>query len=231
MSRVSPVWAAYRGRVLIRGLRTVLVTAAGAGLGLGVYALTRIGPQGLYVAVGAAVGAAVALTVQFYSRNAHLSEVKISVPHFSQLTFIVNDDARHVAWKLYVEIVTRVSVQPLPDDAGIIREAMNSLYGLFGITRETLKASRPTVNEEGPTVEHLAVGMLNRELRPFLATWHPRLRRFEDENPGTPESDWADSGECRRHLRELQGRLHDYALALASLAGVQNAAGMIGGED
>ena len=28
-------------------------------------------------------------------------------------------------------------------------------------------------------MEHLAVTMLNWELRPFLSKWHPRLQRFE----------------------------------------------------
>lgn len=219
-------WAWWVARVV----RYVAAIAAGALIGFGVYALTRVSGQGLYVATGALAGAAAALVIQVYNRAARLTEVKVSVPQFSELTFVVNDDARQVAWRLYVEVVTRIAIQPLPDESGLLREAMTSLYGLFATTRQTLTESRPSVADSGPAVEHLGVTMLNRELRPFLSLWHPKLKAFETEHPDEPESEWLDNDACRIQLRELQQRLREYALGYARLAGVRDAARMIGVE-
>lgn len=110
------------------------------------------------------------LVLQQYWQAVQLTEVKIAVPQVSELTFVLNNDARRVAWKLYIETVTRISTQPLANEEGFIREALTSLHGLFATTRDTLKVGRPSVPASGgQTVEHLAVTMLNHELRPFLA--------------------------------------------------------------
>ena len=168
-----------------------MLTAAliGALAGLVIFELTRIGGRGLYIAAGAVAGVAGILLIQIYHRSARLTEVKVSVPQLSELTFVVNDEeSRNVARHLFVETVTRVSTQPLKDDEGVTREALTSLYSLFSITRDTLKSSRPSAPATGGlTVEHLAITMLNQELRPFLSKWHPRLRAFEQAQPDATE--------------------------------------------
>jgi hypothetical protein len=142
----------------------------------------------------------------------------------SELKFVVNNEARQVAWQLYIETVTRVSAQPLSDDDGFLREALTSLYGLFATTRDILKASRPSVPAPGgQTVEHLAVTMLNHHLRPFLSRWHPRLREFETVYPDNGESAWPDNSSCRSELRQVQENLVEFALGFARLAGVHDA--------
>jgi hypothetical protein len=202
----------------------IAAAAIGAIAGLVVFTISRITGRNLYIAIGGVAGAAAVLVLQRFWRTVQLTEVKVTVPQVSELTFIVNNDARQVAWKLYVETVTRVSTQPLADEEGFIREALTSLYGLFATTRDTLKASRPSVPVSGrQTVEHLAVTMLNHQLRPFLSKWHPRLREFEKANPEGQESAWPDNAACRRELRAVQENLIDYALGFAHLAGVRDA--------
>jgi len=196
----------------------------GAIAGLGVFTIAQVTGRNLYVIIGAVAGAAAVLVLQQYWRAAQLTEVKIAVPQVSELTFVVNNDARQVAWKLYIETVTRISTQPLADEEGFIREALTSLYGLFATTRDTLKASRPSVPVSGgQTVEHLAVTMLNHELRPFLAKWHPQLREYEKAHPGGGESAWPDNMACRNELRHVQAHLITFALGFARLAGVRDA--------
>ncbi len=207
-----------------RFAQVLLAVIIGAITGLIVFSITRITGRNLFAITGGIAGAATILVLQLYWRTARLTEVKITVPQVSELTFVVNNDARQAAWKFYIETVTRVSTQPLADDEGLIREALTSLYGLFATTRDTLKASRPSVPVSGgQTVEHLAVTMLNHELRPFLSKWHPRLREFENSNPGTSESAWPDRGACRQELRNVQTNLLGFALGFARLAGVRNA--------
>jgi hypothetical protein len=207
-----------------RAAQIVAAAAIGAVAGFVVYVVSQVTGRNLYIIIGAVAGAAAVLVVQQYWRSALLTEVKVTVPQISELTFVVNNDARQVAWKLYVETVTGVSTQPLANEEGFVREALTSLYGLFALTRETLKASRPSAPVPGgQTVEYLAVTMLNHELRPFLSKWHPRLREFEKTHPDDNESSWPDNRACRAELRLVQANLVAYALGFARLAGVRDA--------
>ncbi|MPY60053.1 hypothetical protein [Streptomyces spongiae] len=207
-----------------RTMRLLVAMVIGALTGLAVFAVTQITGRNLFIITGAVAGAVAVTVFQLYGRAARLSEVKVTVPQLSEFTFVVNNDARQVAWHLFVETATRVSTQPLAPDEGLIREAMNSLYSLFGTTRDILKESRPSVAATGAqTVESMALAMLNQELRPFLSGWHPRLREFETAHPDDPESAWPDNAACRAELRTVQRHIHAYALGFARLAGVHDA--------
>ncbi len=72
-----------------------------------------------------------------------------------------------------------------------------------------------------------AIAVLNRGLRPFLAKWHPRLQIWEsqhpvDVSPSEYEQKWSDALELRKELEVLRRNLHNYSLALADIAGIEN---------
>jgi hypothetical protein len=212
-----------------RSARLTAAALVGALVGLLAYALTQLSGRNLFLITGALAGLVAVTVLEFYNRMARLTQVKVRVPQVSELTFVVNNESRQVAWKLFVETVSRISTQPLDHETGLIREALSSLYGLFAITRETLKASRPsTPAKAGQTVEYFAIRMLNQELRPFLAKWHPRLKQFETAKPTAPESEWPDNAACRAELRQVQGNLYQYSMGFAQLAGVHDAVSLIG---
>lgn len=216
---------------ILRGTTLRLLSAAviGGVIGLAVFSLTQVTSRSLFAITGGIAGAAAVVAVQWYQRTARLTEVKVTVPQLSELTFAVNNDSRQVAWQLFVETVTRVSTQPLASDQGVVREALSSMYGLFATTRETLKASRPSAAvPSGQTVEYLAITMLNQALRPFLSHWHPLLQDFERAHPDSPESAWSRNAACRAALREVQRDIYDYAVGFARLAGVREAEALIG---
>src|SRR6185369_2037993 len=90
---------------------------------------------------------------------------------------------------MYVELVTRVSIQPLGDTEGVLREALSSLHALFGETRRILRDHGPDVarpeKKKLLSFGAIAVDVLNVWLRPFLATWHPLLSTHEGQRrPG-----------------------------------------------
>jgi hypothetical protein len=158
-----------------------------------------------------------------YKGSIRLTGITVSVPQFGKLQFAVTKDSQHIAWQLFVEAVTRISSQPLGLESGLLREAMTSLYGLFGITRDILKRTQPSQDTgKDPTVEHLAIAMLNVELRPFLSRWHPSLRSWEISHPADGEATWAENAECRADLAIIQKRLVEYVLGFGRLAGVPN---------
>lgn len=134
---------------------------------------------------------------------------------------------RDAAWELYVELVTRVSVVPLAPGHGVLREALTSLYQLFGATREILRKYGPTVaRPPGKPGEyrfgHLAIWMLNAAMRPVLARWHPELQRLEATRPANRsvaehERDWEQSAELRTDLEALRTILLQYARLLGTV--------------
>lgn len=131
------------------------------------------------------------------------------------------------AWELYVELVTRISVVPLQPGQGILREALTSLYQLFGITREILRKYGPAVGRAPRTpgqyrFGHLAVWMLNAAVRPVLAEWHPRLQQWEASRPqgqsiAEHEASWPAAQDLRRELEALRALLLRYAEILAEV--------------
>jgi hypothetical protein len=222
--KVLPMNSRMLARVSDRRARLVLGIAVGALTGGIVFWASRLGGWSLFVLAGAVAGAAAAVAVQFYGRAYELRDVTVSIPHLSELRFSVTRDSRLVAWRLFVETSSRVSTQPLTDGAGNLREAMSSLYGLFQATRDTLKEAVPARSvSEGPTVEQLAMAMLNLEMRPFLSRWHPQLGEWEAEHAGRPEREWPADVQCRQELQVLQEHLHEYAVGFASLAGAGDA--------
>lgn len=133
---------------------------------------------------------------------------------------------RDAAWELYVELVTRIAVVPLEPGRGILREALTSLYQLFGVTREILRKYGPAVAKPPGKGDyrfgHLAVWMLNAALRPVLATWHPALQEWEaTRQAGTAvvahEAVWERAGELREELERLRVVLLRYAEILATV--------------
>lgn len=131
---------------------------------------------------------------------------------------------RDAAWELYVELVTRITVIPLRPRQGILREALTSLYQMFGITREILRKYGPGVARAPKAGEyrfgHMAVWMLNAALRPMLAKWHPELQRWEasrssDRSIADHEEAWPQANELRNELENLRRLLLQYARILA----------------
>jgi hypothetical protein len=217
-----------RGRVF----RSSAGFAVGSAAGLSGFWITRLGAWGVFVLIGGLLGVAAAVIFGSFGRSAQLSEIKISVPHLSELRFTVDRESKVVAWKLFIETVTRVSTQPLPMQSGRVREALTSLYGLFQTTREALKSARPSQPVgDSKTVEQLAIMMLNLDLRPFLTRWHPLLRTWEIGNQGVDDGAWPGNETCREELQAVQIRLLEYATGFAGLAGVAHAETMIGGID
>lgn len=141
-------------------------------------------------------------------------------------TWKPKDDERKAAWEMYVELITRVSVADLADDEGLLREALTSLYSLFGTTREILRKYGPDVARpaKGSDVSfgRLSVGLLNGCLRPLLSAWHPRLSDYENRRPPevSPvdwERRWTEAPKLREELAEVRSVATRYAEILGEV--------------
>jgi hypothetical protein len=148
--------------------------------------------------------------------------------------WVPSEEERKAAWEMYVELITRIAVEELKPDEGLLREALDSLYSLFGTTRQILRQYGPSVAQpkgDGKLAfGYLAVAILNRVLRPVLAKWHPLLSDYyssKDENVSDLEHEkkWEYAAELRNTLNETRLILIDWANILEEVAEVPSLIG------
>lgn len=155
-----------------------------------------------------------------------ITSISLSLPfQIGKIEWKPNPIQRKASWSLYVELVTRVTVEPIDTQQGYLREALNSLYSLFQTTREILKEAGPEAGISEDSIGGIAVKVLNRGLRPFLTKWHPLLNAWEEErerniSPLQHEKNWTETPKLRKELDSLSNELSEYASALAMMSGV-----------
>src|ERR1700734_2991991 len=106
-------WVYRRWFALLAGLLT------GALVGLAVYWGSQLTGAGLYTLCGTVAGGVAAMVFYAYSRSVQLTELTVSIPNLTDLTFAVTPSNAGVAWRLFVESVTRISTQPLDQGSGV----------------------------------------------------------------------------------------------------------------
>ena len=157
---------------------------------------------------------------------ATLGSVTVKIPYVGSATFVPDESEKRAAWSLYVEISTRVPVQPIDPEYGSVREALNSIYALFGETRRILSQSGPSIAHGKDSLAPLAIGFLNKGLRPFLNKWHCELQRYETKYTTQKsrveyEKEWPQLDEFKKAFKELQQNLEQYQSELMKLCGAR----------
>ena len=127
----------------------------------------------------------------------------------AEITFKNND--KKAAWELYVELLTRVATQPLPDQDGDEQTALKSVHSIFSTTREILKKYGTGTIQ----FSKIAIPMLNQIIRPFTAKWHKLSVAGCFSEPNRCK-------EFREELKLLQIDLANYNQLLANIAGVED---------
>jgi len=121
------------------------------------------------------------------------------------------DCDQQAAWELYVELITRISSQPLSADEGDEKAALESIYCLFPITREILKSKGRGCKE----FTKISVIVLNQIVRPFTTKWHKECL----------QGVFSDKTKCRvfrSELKHVQKHLRLYTQLLAEIAEVED---------
>jgi hypothetical protein len=149
------------------------------------------------------------MKLQHFLEQWNLTGLKLKTP-FLEMDWAPLDEDRKAAWDLYVELLTRVATQRLVPGQGTEKAALDSIYALFAITRETIRRHGPRCIN----FAKLAIVVLNQLVRPFTTKWH------------VPVASGAMSAEqvveFRRELLALQAALRNYTRALASMAQVED---------
>ncbi len=139
-----------------------------------------------------------------------MTSLKITPP-FPQMEWTPKPADKNAAWALYIELLTRITTQPLPIEHGDEKTALNSVYSLFETTREVIREHGP----ECINFTKIAIVVLNQVIRPFTAKWHRKSLTgdFEDETERTV---------FRDELAALQQELRKYSQMLADIADVED---------
>lgn len=130
---------------------------------------------------------------------------------FLEMEWKPQDADKIAAWELYIELLTRITTQPLDIEHGDEKTALDSVYALFPITRQVLKNNSRNCIE----FAKIAVVVLNQIVRPFTAKWHRLSLQGAFDNLD-------QCIEFRQELLDLQITLRRYTRMLAEMAGVED---------
>lgn len=140
----------------------------------------------------------------------------------------LNGAERDAAHRVLNELTTRVPFQPLADDHGLLRDALNSLHRLFERIRKIRDAVPSQAMRDStttrPGLRTVTDRLLEEILRPLLSRWHPALDEHFDLRPGnvgrrTHERAWEHHNQLRTELKNLRPELQEIAEELALISG------------
>lgn len=142
--------------------------------------------------------------------NWDMTSLKVSAP-FLEMEWNPAEPDKDAAWELYIELLTRITTQPLSQEDGDEETALQSVYSLFGLTRSIIKSHGRDCQE----FTKIAIIVLNQIVRPFTAKWHKASVEGELTNSNLCK-------EFRDELNELQEKLRVYTKMLSEMAGVED---------
>ena len=142
--------------------------------------------------------------------NWDMTSLKIKTP-FLDMEWNPQEADKNAAWDMYIELLTRITTQPLADKHGDEKTALDSIYSLFPITRQIIKDNGRDCIE----FTKIAIIILNQKIRPFTAKWHKL----------SLDDAFEDKEQCkifRQELKDLQHILSIYSAMLADMADVED---------
>jgi len=141
--------------------------------------------------------------------NWDMTGLKIKVP-FLEMEWNPQEADKDAAWELYIELLTRITTQKLPENDGDEITALESVHSIFSTTREVIKKYKRDCLQ----FTKIAIIVLNQVIRPFTAKWHKIgiKNGFQKNNKKL---------EFRKELEQLQIKLRKYTCMLGDMAGVE----------
>ena len=158
-----------------------------------------------------------------------IKEQKVELNFAGQkVTYVIQKSTQNIeiAYKIYIELITRKAALPFDDNHDTITEVYDSWYKLFGIIREEMKKldgdSLLKINETYPLIS-LSTDILNRGLRPHLTKYQSKFRKWLLENPKAGlspqeiQKTYPDYQILVADIRDVNTLLIDYSNQLKSL--------------
>lgn len=132
-------------------------------------------------------------------RQITLEGMSFGIGDFS-CTLTCSNEVQGIAYKLWVELITRKIAIPLEED-DVIAEVYDSWYTAFSAIRELLKTVPGSCLEDASNLIDITTKVLNEGLRPHLTKWQAKYRIWYDQ----------ESKESSEAPQIIQKRYQEYA--------------------
>lgn len=157
------------------------------------------------------------------------SGVSVGLPFgLGSVTYDTTQVDRTVAWKLYVQLVTRKAALPFDDENDTLADVLDSLFELFKIARELLLELRPADYKAGAGVASMIIRVMNDGVRPRLTRWQSDYRRWwenaiaseanQTRQPQEIQRDYSRYEELVTDLKAMNSELARFADDLLAIA-------------
>ncbi len=175
-------------------------------------------------------GAASLLLVRIFRIQRYASySVSVGLPfNLGSRTYDTTPRDRVVAWKLYVQLATRKAALPFDENYDVISDVYDSLFAIFGVTRELLLELPPHEFEREEGVAALLLRVTNGGLRPHLTRWQSDFRKWWEEavkaadnhgkSPQELQRQYPQYGELVSDLKQTNTELSKLADELLTIA-------------
>ena len=112
-------------------------------------------------------------------RRSQIKSVSLSLPFkLGSVVFDTTPTDRIIAWKAYVQLVTRKAALPFDEEHDSIEDVYASLYSLFNATRDLLSDLPPKNFQNPDGISAQLLRILNDGLRPHLTRWQSDFRTW-----------------------------------------------------
>jgi hypothetical protein len=184
--------------------------------------------------IGAGVSV-VLLSAVFMVKRRNLRAISVSLPfNLGKIDYELSSMDRVLAWKMYVQLMTRKAALLFDEENDVIVDVYASLYDIFPIARELLAAMPLSEIERSQGVSDLIVRVLNDAIRPHVTKWQGRYRSWweiqiadksrKGVDPQVLQRGYPQYEELVADLRRTNtelAKLADQLLAIARAAGAE----------
>lgn len=179
--------------------------------------------------VGLGVGALLVAIACLPGLRGRARSMAVSLPFgLGSVTYELTSEDRGIAWRMYVQLVTRKAALPLDEEHDVVADVYTSLYELFSVTRDILSSMNPADISRRKGVADVILRTLNDGLRPHLTRWNASYRRWwelqlaDDANNGyTPQElqrNFPRFGDLVEDLKRTNTELSRFADELLAIA-------------
>jgi hypothetical protein len=169
---------------------------------------------------GAGAAAALLLVLGLlWWRRGQLQTVTVGLPFgLGSMSYNTTPHERVVAWKLYVHLATRKAAIPFDETHDVITEVYDSLFSLFGITRDLLLDLPPGEFQRADGVASLMLRVQNDGVRPHLTRWQADFRRWWERATQNPDHATSTPQEIQREYPRYTALVADSKITNTELS-------------
>lgn len=139
-----------------------------------------------------------------------IARMNINIANIGSIEIEKNKDVSCIAYKVWVEIMTRKVGLHFEEGKDVVAEVYDSWYDLFGIVRELLKQIKPNKYDKGmKKLENLLIKVLNEGLRPHLTEWQAKFRKWYDSEVNNEKNEKLSPQEIQERYPQYKELIKD----------------------